>query len=351
MAPRQRRTDVSAPTPDAFPATARSCRTCGTELARLALVCPSCHALVHADRLKAIAARAAAFTADGAIEAARDAWRESLDLVPADSKQAELITARIADLESRLSASSAPAAARKKVAAEGGSWWKQGGAAIAAVAVLLLTKGKFLLLGLTKLKTLFSMLAFFGVYWTTFGWPLALGFVVGIYIHEMGHVAALKKHGIAASAPMFIPGVGAFILAKQHITDPRVDAEVGLAGPVYGLAAGVLAYGGYLATDHPTWLAIAQLTGMINLFNLMPVWQLDGSRAFHALDAPMRWGIVIACAIGFWFTRAPLLVVVGGVAVWRAFKKDQDRGDVRTFATFVALIAALAWMASLSPLP
>jgi Zn-dependent protease len=338
---------VSDPHSSAAPRAVRTCATCGTELAQLALVCPSCHALVHAAELKTLAARATAFAADGALEAARDEWRKSLDLLPADSRQAQQIVARIADLESRLSAGSAPITARNKVAAEGGSWWKQGGAAALAVAVLLLTKGKFLLLGLTKLKTLVSMLAFFGVYWTTFGWPLALGFVIGIYIHEMGHVAALKKHGIAASAPMFIPGVGAFILAKQHITDPRVDAEVGLAGPVYGLGAGLIAFGAYLYTDHPTWLAITQLTGMLNLFNLMPVWQLDGSRAFHALDAPMRWGIVLACGAAFWLTRAPLLVLVGGVAIWRAFKNEQDKGDVRTFLTFLGLIAALSWMASL----
>lgn len=297
--------------------------------------------------MKAIAARANAFAADGAFESARDAWRESLELLPANSKQAETITARIADLESRRSAAAAPSTASKKVADAGGSHWKQGGAAIVAVVLLLLGKGKFLLLGLTKLKTFVSMFAFFGVYWTAFGWPLALGFVVGIYIHEMGHVAALRKHGIGASAPFFIPGVGAFILAKQHITDPKVDAEVGLAGPIYGLGAGLAAYLAWVFTDHPTWLAIAQITGMINLFNLMPVWQLDGSRAFHALDAPMRWGIVVACGIAFWLTGAKLLVVVGGIAVWRAFRREQDRGDVRTFATFLGLIAALSWMSTL----
>jgi Zn-dependent protease len=257
------------------------------------------------------------------------------------------VKARIGALDERLKELNAPATASRKVAEAGGSHWKQGTAAIVAVVLLLLGKGKFLLLGLTKLKTLGSMFAFFGVYWATFGWPLALGFVIGIYIHEMGHVAALRKHGIGASAPFFIPGVGAFILAKQHITDPKVDAEVGLAGPIYGLGAGLVAYAAYLFTDHPTWLAIAQVTGMINLFNLMPVWQLDGSRAFHALDGPMRWGIVVACAVAFWVTRGPLLVVVGAVAIWRAFRKEQDRGDVRTFLTFLGLIAALSWMSTI----
>mgnify|MGYP001571075544 CR=1 FL=1 len=86
---------------------------------------------------------------------------------------------------------------------------------------------------------------------------------------------------------------------------------------------------------------------MINLFNLVPVWQLDGSRAFHALDAPMRWGIVLACGLAFWITRSPLLVVVGGVAIWRAFQREQQRGDVRTLLTFLGLIASLSWMPTL----
>src|ERR1041384_8605477 len=84
---------------------------------------------------------------------------------------------------------------------------------------VILAKFKFLLLGLFKLKTLFSMLVFFGFSWDRWGWPYALGIVLSIYIHEMGHVAALKHYGIEASAPVFIPFVGALIRVKQHITD------------------------------------------------------------------------------------------------------------------------------------
>src|SRR5206468_274538 len=126
-----------------------------------------------------------------------------------------------------------------------------------------------LLLGLTKLKTLLSMFAFFGVYWSMYGWPLALGLVLSIYIHEMGHVAALRQLGIESSMPMFIPFVGAFVMLKQRVTDPSVDAKIGLAGPIWGLGAGVAAYLGFVITRAPIWAAIATLTGFINLFNLI----------------------------------------------------------------------------------
>ena len=79
-----------------------------------------------------------------------------------------------------------------------------------AVGLFLLTKGKLLLFGLSKGTTFFSMLAAIGVYWTIWGWKFALGFVLSIYIHEMGHVAAMRRFGLAATAPMFIPGFGAF---------------------------------------------------------------------------------------------------------------------------------------------
>src|SRR3979490_2152904 len=124
------------------------------------------------------------------------------------------------------------AAAEARVVAADTPWWRRGALGVVSVALLLLSKLKFLLLGLTKASTLISMFAFFGVYWSIYGWPLALGLVLAIYIHEMGHVAMLRRLGINAGAPMFIPGVGAFVMLKQHIGDPLTDSKVGLAGPV-----------------------------------------------------------------------------------------------------------------------
>ena len=75
---------------------------------------------------------------------------------------------------------------------------------------MLAWKAKALLLGLTKGTTLLTMLLSLGVYWSMWGWPLRLGLVLSIYVHEMGHVIALARYGFRATAPMFIPGLGAW---------------------------------------------------------------------------------------------------------------------------------------------
>ncbi len=188
-------------------------------------------------------------------------------------------------------------------------------------------------------------LAFFGVYWSVYGWPLALGLVLTIYIHEMGHVAMLRKLGIEAGAPMFIPGVGALVMLKQRIEDPLTDARIGLAGPVWGLSAALGALGIYTVTGAKIWLAIAQLTGFINLFNLIPIWQLDGSRGLHALARSERWMLVGAIALALLLTEQRLLFIIGAVAIWRAMQKDEGPGDARVLATFAALVVALSLLA------
>jgi Zn-dependent protease len=161
----------------------------------------------------------------------------------------------------------------------------------------------------------------------------------------MGHVAMLRKLGIEAGAPMFIPGVGAFVMLKQHIGDPLTDAKIGLAGPVWGLGAALTAFGIYAVTGARIWLAIAQLTGFLNLFNLIPVWQLDGSRGLHVLARWERWTLVGAIALALMLTEQRLLFIVGGVAVWRSLQREAGPGDTRVLATFVVLVIALSLLA------
>src|SRR4029079_13484890 len=96
--------------------------------------------------------------------------------------------------------------------------------------------------------TVLSMLLSLGVYWTAWGWKFALGIVLSIYVHEMGHVIVLGRYGFRATAPMFIPGLGALVRLRQHVVNPREDAEIGLAGPIYGLGAALVALGLWLAT-------------------------------------------------------------------------------------------------------
>ena len=136
------------------------------------------------------------------------------------------------------------------------------------------------------------------------------------------------------------------MLLKTHISDPSVDAKIGLAGPEWGLGAGLAAYVVFLITGTMTWAAIAQLTAFINLFNLIPIWQLDGSRGFHALAVWQRWIVVAAIGAAYLVTSQKILLIVGAVALYRAFQRAVIKPDYQAMITFVVLVAALAWLST-----
>jgi Zn-dependent protease len=322
-----------------------SCPECRTQLAPGLVACPSCGRLLYAADLKSLAAEAERLTATGDVAGALAAWRAAVDLLPPDSPQYAAVSARIADLSRALDAQAGARPAEKP------AWAARAGVVGAGILLLwkfkfllafIATKGKLLLLGLTKTSTLFSMLLSFGVYWQLWGWKFAAGLVGSIYIHEMGHVAMLRRFGIPATAPMFIPGVGAFIRTKFYPKDVVADARVGLAGPIWGLAAALAAYALFLASDAPIWRAIAYLGAWINLFNLLPVWQLDGAHAFRALTRRQRWWAAAAIAAAWIVSTEGLLLVLLLGAGWSAWKgTPAERPDRRALVEYVALIAVL----------
>lgn len=215
------------------------------------------------------------------------------------------------------------------------------------VLLFLATKAKFLLLGLTKWKTLVSMLLSMGVYWNAWGLPFAAGIVLSLYVHEMGHVQALRRAGIAASAPMFVPGLGAFVRLKQPPRTPTEDARVGLAGPVWGLGAATLAYAGYLAFEAPLLAAIAAAGAWLNLFNLLPFWQLDGGRAFSSMDRSQRWLVASMILAGWVITHEGLLLLLLLAAVVQAMRTAPEEGDARGALAYGAVLVALVAMSQI----
>jgi len=320
-----------------------TCVRCGGDVAPALLACPSCHALVHADRLRELAADAEAATGRGDRAAAIEHWRAALALLPDAARQHAAISARLDDLSRE---ETRPSAWRRAGAAGGAI----GGAALVlwklkAIVLVVLTKGKLLVLGLTNATTLFSMLAAFGVYWTAFGWTFALGLIGSVYVHEIGHVAALGQAGIQATAPMFVPGVGAFVRLRGRVLSPIVDARVGLAGPLWGTGAALAAHLIALAGGGPFWSATAHVGAWLNLFNLLPVWQLDGSRAFHAMSRSERIFIAVVFGAAFFVARDGLLILLAAVSAVRAFGRDvRPDGDRTGTVRFAAVVVALAVM-------
>ena len=307
----------------------------------MALACPSCGALVHNTRLRELADLAAAAASGGDRAAARHHWQDALALLPPASDQHRQIRERIAQLREE----QPPAVSAASPGRSAGSGWKQTIGGVVTLGVVLASKLKFLLLGLTKASTFISMFGFLAVYWGLYGWPLAVGLVVSIYIHEMGHVNMLRQLGIAAGAPLFIPGVGAMVMLKEHVTDPIADARIGLAGPVWGMSAALGAWAIYFATGADIWKAIGELTAFLNLFNLIPVWQLDGARGFHALSRLDRWVAVSVIGVMLFITGVSILWIVGAVAFWRALKSQPGPGHDITVITYCGLVIVLSFLA------
>jgi Zn-dependent protease len=337
--------------PDGAPSV--TCANCGARVGAAQLACPACHALIHARRLRELADEASAASGRQDVSAELSAWRSALELLPPASTQFETVRARIAALSQQLLAPPRPPTSRS---------WKGSGGALAGVALVLwkfkaaglflLTKGKLLALGLTKSSTLLSMAASLGVYWAAFGWKFAAGLIASIYVHEMGHVAALRYFGIAATAPMFIPGLGAVIRSHQLLSNPHEEARVGLAGPIWGLATAVAAYAAYAVTGAPIWAAIGHFGAWVNLFNLMPVWQLDGAHAFRPLTRVERAIAASSLVLMFVVTREGLLVlmaILAGVQAWNA--NENAPGDRPVLLQFIALVVVLSWMSTLQARP
>jgi Zn-dependent protease len=199
-------------------------------------------------------------------------------------------------------------------------------ARLLAPLAILAAKAKSLLLLATNVKllaTFASMAVSIAAYGLLFGLPFAIGFVALLLLHELGHVFQLRREGIKASAPVFIPFLGAVIAVKSLGKDAAAEARVGLAGPVVGTVATLVPLGIWLASGDEFWRALAYIGFVINLFNLLPVVPLDGGRAMAALS-PVVWlvglAVLLALAIIYPSPLLILILVFGAVESWRRWR-------------------------------
>ncbi|MFZ0040071.1 MAG: site-2 protease family protein [Solirubrobacteraceae bacterium] len=208
------------------------------------------------------------------------------------------------------------------------SFFKRRIAPVGAALVALLTKIKAILLLLGNVKLLVtagSMLVSVAAYAAIWGVPFAIGFVVLIFVHEMGHVIALRREGIRASAPMFIPFLGAVISARSLGDNAAAEARVGLAGPITGTIGSAVCLIVWQVTGHDFWRALAFTGFLLNLFNLLPVVPLDGGRAMAAM-APWMWFLGFAGMIALLIIFPnPILLIIVVFAAIETYKRWQQR--------------------------
>ncbi|MGA9527598.1 MAG: site-2 protease family protein [Terriglobales bacterium] len=309
-----------------------------------ALACDRCHALVHSEDLERIAAEAKALEANGHLRQAREQWLMGLRLLPPASKQATWIehhARSLDDLADKVQPQ-APSPSENK--------WAQRLGPIGPVAVLL-AKSKGILLALFKLKFLLTFVAFFGFYWAAFGLKFGLGFVVLILIHEMGHFIDIKRRGLPADMPVFLPGLGAYVRWDALGVPLQTRAEVSLAGPLAGFLASLACAAIWMQTGNPMWAALARAGAALNLLNMIPVWILDGGHAALALSKMERVVLLTAC-LGLWLILGEsLFFLVALGAAYQVFLAGNfpAHSSPTVTAYFILVLAALGVMLRFLP--
>jgi Zn-dependent protease len=204
-------------------------------------------------------------------------------------------------------------------------------AALGALIVKFFGAIKGALLFIPKLKLLTTAgtalvsVAAYSLFW---GWTFALGFVVLLFVHEMGHVIQLRREGIKATAPMFIPFLGAMISAKSLGENALAEARVGLAGPILGSIGAAVCLVIGEAANSDLLRALAYIGFFLNLFNLLPVVPLDGGRAMAAM-APWMWfvglGALVALVLVIPNPILLIIIVFAAIETWRRWKARKTR--------------------------
>jgi hypothetical protein len=143
--------------------------------------------------------------------------------------------------------------------------WKRWGP-VGLVLAFVLGKLKLIIpaLKFAKLGTLLSMVVAVWVYAQIWGAPFALGFVLLILVHELGHALVMRQQGIPAGAPVFIPFVGAVIAMRGIPRSAWVEALVGIGGPVLGSVGALACLAIASITDSLLWYALASTGFLIN---------------------------------------------------------------------------------------
>jgi Zn-dependent protease len=193
--------------------------------------------------------------------------------------------------------------------------WKVLGPLLVAIKSI-----KFLGTGITFLVSV-------AAYATIWGWRFALGFTVLLFVHEMGHVIQLRREGVPATAPLFIPFFGAFVGMKQLPENAYVEAKVGLAGPVLGTIGAGACFALAVWLDSDLLRAISYTAFFLNLINLIPVLPLDGGRAAAAFH-PAFWFIgLFVVAFVFFLHHNLLLLLILLLGGWELYNRWAHRHD------------------------
>ena len=164
-----------------------------------------------------------------------------------------------------------------------------------------------------------SMVLTVAAYATKFRFGLVIGFVLITVIHEIGHAVVMRMKGLRVGFMFFIPFIGGAVTLKDQPRSAYDDAQIGLAGPIAGTFASLLALQIWKWTDNPLYLLIAFVGFGINLVNLLPIGMLDGGRISAAVT---KWMWVLGGGVLIYKVANqpnPLLIVILILAAFQVY--------------------------------
>lgn len=224
------------------------------------------------------------------------------------------------------------------------SWLGSGALAIWAVVKY----GLIFLVKIPAFATLASALVSFGAYALIRGPWFAAALIVMLFVHEMGHVLEIRRQGMKATAPVFIPFMGAAIFQRQHPTTALKQAEIGIAGPIAGTLAATAAFVLYGATHNDVFLLAALLGFFLNLINLLPVWQLDGAWILAPVSPwfqVLGLAAIVASVFFFHFASVLLIIVaVLGIQTMLAGFRNANNPYYTSVPTSARLALGASWL-------
>jgi Zn-dependent protease len=324
-------------TPFPLPEPIRDCPTCGAALPLGALACPECHALIHGEQLLRLTTAAKTLEKDGDPYEARNLWLQALALLPRDSTQAQWILEHTAALQ------------RASPAPKDDHGWAAKLGPLAPIAIFL-AKSKAVVLAIFKLKFLLSLGTFVALYWALYGFKFGAGFAALILLHEMGHYLDIRRRGLPADMPVFLPGLGAYVRWEAMGVSRETRAGVSLAGPAAGFIGAVLCVLLYRQYNYGLWAALAHSSAVLNVLNLTPVWILDGGQAVSALFKTDRIILLIACLLLWLVAGQGIYFLVAAGVTYRLFTKDfPPQTSRRTLIYYLALLGGYALLLHIVP--
>src|SRR5277367_6872249 len=166
----------------------------------------------------------------------------------------------------------------------------------------------------------------------------------------MGHYIDIKRRGLPAEMPVFLPGLGAYVCWHALGVSNETRAAVSLAGPLAGWLSAAACALLWVKTGNALWAALARAGAWLNVLNLIPVWMLDGGQAVTALGKASRL-LLLTASLALWlFLGENVFFLVAAGAAWRLFTKDvPEQSSAKITAYYLAVLAGLALVMRLMP--